>query len=158
MNRTFGFIAVIVSIAYFGNVLNIGLTYAVAWQRMETMAFMQGFETTFLLLLPTVGFTLLPGFIGIIASIYLNKENKKANRYWRIALYASLISITLTLVYHLPTNLAFMQQSYTLEEASRRLDLWVLLHWVRIGLALFASVYVIVGFQKSFSEGEKLTS
>lgn len=148
MKRTFGFIAVIGSIAYFGNVLNIGLTYAIAWQRMETMAFMQGFETTFLLLLPTVAFTLLPGFIGIIASIYLNKGNKEANKYWKFALYASLLSIALTLVYHLPTNLAFIQQSFTVEEASRRLNLWVLLHWVRIGLALIASVYVILGFQK----------
>ncbi|NRB46307.1 MAG: DUF1772 domain-containing protein [Saprospiraceae bacterium] len=151
MKRTFGFIAVIGSIAYFGNILNIGLTYAVAWQRMDTMAFMQGFETTFLLLLPTVGFTLLPGFIGIIASIYLNKGNKKASSYWKIALYASLISIALTLAYHLPTNLAFIQQSYTIEEASHRLNLWVLLHWVRIVLALIASVYVIIGFQKSFN-------
>lgn len=151
MKRTFGFIAVIGSIAYFGNVLNIGLTYAVAWQRMETMAFMQGFETTFLLLLPTVAFTLLPGFIGIIASIYLNKGNKEANKSWKIALYASLVSIALTLVYHLPTNLAFIQQSYTVEDAARSLDLWVLLHWVRIGLALIASVYVTLGFQKSFS-------
>jgi len=149
MKKTLGFIAIIGSVAYLGNIINIGLTYAIAWQRMEPMAFMQGFESTFLLLLPTVAVTLLPGLIGIIYSISLNKENKEAKKSWKIALYATLLSLLITSVYHLPTNLAFMDQSYSLAEAASRLNLWVILHWVRIALAIVASVFAIQGFQKS---------
>ena len=50
MKRVLGIIAVIGTIAYLGNIVNIGLTYAIAWQRLEPMVFMQEFETTFLLL------------------------------------------------------------------------------------------------------------
>lgn len=149
MKRTIGIIAIIGTVAYLGNIINIGLTDAIAWQRLDPMVFMQGFETSFLLLLPTVAVTLLPGLAGIIVSIIFNKENNEAKKSWRIALYATLISIFITSVYHLPTNLAFIDQSYSVTEAASKLQLWVILHWVRIALAIVASVFAIQGFQKS---------
>ena len=149
MKKTMSIIAIIGTVAYLGNIVNIGLTYAIAWQRLDPMIFMQGFETTFLLLLPTVVVTLLPGLIGIIASISLSKDNLAAKKGWKIALYATLASILITSVYHLPTNLAFIDQSYDSAEAASRLQLWVILHWVRIALAIVASVFAILGFQKS---------
>ena len=149
MKRITGIIAVIGTIAYLGNIINIGLTYAIAWQRMDPMVFMQEFETTFLLLLPTVVVTLLPGLIAIIAAISMNKDNSMAKKYWKMALYATLASILITSVYHLPTNLGFIDQQYSIAEATSRLQLWVILHWVRIVLAIIASVFAINGVQKS---------
>ena len=149
MKRTFGIIAIIGSISYLGNIINIGLTYAVAWQRLDPMVFMQEFETTFLLLLPTVVVTLLPGLVGIIVCLRLNKDSLEVKKSWRMALYATLASIAITSIYHLPTNLAFMDQSFSATEASGRLQLWVMLHWVRVVLAIVASVFAIQGFEKS---------
>ncbi|MDW3192333.1 MAG: anthrone oxygenase family protein [Cytophagales bacterium] len=153
MKRTFGVLAIIGSIAYLGNIINIGFTYAIAWQRLDPIVFMQEFETTFLLLLPTVAVTLLPGLIGIIVTITSSKENKAAQKSWKMALYATLISILITSVYHLPTNLAFMDQSYSASEAASKLQLWVTLHWVRIVLAIAASLFTIQGFQKNIESG-----
>ena len=149
MKRTFGIIAIIGSISYLGNIINIGLTYAVTWQRLDPMVFMQEFETTFLLLLPTVVVTLLPGLVGIIVCLRLNKDSLEVKKSWRMALYATLASIAITSIYHLPTNLAFMDQSFSATEASSRLQLWVMLHWVRVVLAIVASVFAIQGFEKS---------
>ena len=149
MKRVFGIVAIIGTCAYFGNITNIGLTYAIAWKRLDPIVFMQGFESTFLLLLPTVVVTLLPGTVGVIASIRLNKKNDEARKSWRLALYATLISIVITSVYHLPTNLAFIDQRYSAAKAASRLQLWVILHWVRVLLAIIASVFAIQGFQKS---------
>ena len=149
MKRTFGIIAIIGSISYLGNIINIGLTYAVTWQRLDPMVFMQEFETTFLLLLPTVVVTLLPGLVGIIVCLRLNKDSLEVKKSWRMALYATLASIAITSIYHLPTNLAFMDQSFSATEASGRLQLWVMLHWVRVVLAIVASVFAIQGFEKS---------
>lgn len=149
MKRVFGIVAIIGTVGYFGNIVNIGLTYSITWQRLDPMVFMQGFETTFLLLLPTVVVTLLPGLIGIIASIRSSKENQDAKKSWRMALYATLVSIVITSAYHLPTNLAFIDQSYDAAQATSKLQLWVALHWVRILLALIASVFAIQGFQKA---------
>ncbi len=113
--------------------------------------FMQEYETTFLLLLPTVVVTLLPGLVGIIACLRLSKENPEVKKSWRMALYATLASVAITSIYHLPTNLAFMDQSFSATEASGRLQLWVILHWVRVVLALVASVFAIQGFEKSIN-------
>ena len=66
-----------------------------------------------------------------------------------MALYTTLISILITLIYHLPTNLGFIDLSYSISEAANKLQLWVVLHWVRIVLAIIASVFAIQGFQKS---------
>ncbi|MEL7532141.1 MAG: anthrone oxygenase family protein [Bacteroidota bacterium] len=149
MKRNLALLAIIGCSAYFGNIINIGFTHAVAWQAQDPMIFMEGFGPTFLLLLPTVAFTLLPGFIGIIASIYQNKTNPAAKQKWRIALYLTLISLAITSIFHLPTNLAFMDQSYTAAEAASKLQWWVILHWVRIALALLASIYTLLAFQIS---------
>ncbi len=151
MKNALGIIGIMGTVAYLGNIINIGLTYSIAWLRMNPMEFMQGFETTFLLLLPTVTVTLLPGIIGIIASISFSKDNEEAKKNWKLALYATLISIVITSVYHLPTNLAFIDQSYSVSEVVSKLKLWVILHWVRIALAIVASVFAIQGFQKSIS-------
>ena len=137
------------TVAYLGNIINIGLTYAIAWQRLDPLVFMQEFEATFLLLLPTVFVTLLPGLIGIIISINLDKENVKAKKSWKLALYATLLSILITSVYHLPANLGFIDQRYSVSEAADKLQLWVILHWARIFLAIMASLWTIQGFQKS---------
>ena len=149
MKKTLGVLAIIGTAAYLGNIINIGLTYAIAWQRMDPIEFMQGFEATFLLLLPTVVVTLLPGLIGNIASIFLNKENPEAQKPWRMALYATLISLIITSVYHLPTNLSFIALSYDTAEAANKLQLWVILHWVRVVLAIVATLYAIQGYLKS---------
>lgn len=149
MKKTLGMIAIIGSATYLGNIINIGLTYAIAWQRLDPVQFMQEFEATFLLLLPTVAVTLLPGFIATIASLRLNKLNPAAKKNWRIALIATVASLLITSVYHLPTNLAFIDQSYTAAEASSRLNIWIILHWVRIALAAVATVYAIWGYEKS---------
>jgi hypothetical protein len=152
MKRTFEFLAIIGLAAYFGNVINIGFTYSIAWKRMDPIAFMQGFEETFLLLLPTVAVTLLPGLIGVIVSMSLTKEHPSARKAWKMALYATLLSIAITSIYHLPVNLELIAQSYTAEEVSSKLNTWVALHWVRIVLALVASIFAIQGFQKSLEE------
>ncbi|MEO0405115.1 MAG: hypothetical protein AAF193_09610 [Bacteroidota bacterium] len=149
MKKIAGIIALIGTITYLGNIINIGFTYAVSWQRMDPVAFMQGFESTFLLLLPTVAVTLLPGLIGIIISIIHNKEAVASKKHWKMALYATLISVAITSIYHLPTNLSFIDQSYTPTTATSMLQVWIILHWVRILLALVASVFAILGFAKS---------
>jgi hypothetical protein len=82
----------------------------------------------------------------------LTKEHPSARKAWKMALYATLLSIAITSIYHLPVNLELIAQSYTAEEVSSKLNTWVALHWVRIVLALVASIFAIQGFQKSLEE------
>lgn len=141
--------AIITTAAYLGFALNIGLSYGVYWSQMDPSLFMQDFAAKFPLFLPGAGLTLVPAFF---LSIYLFSKTDKGNqakRSWKIVFIALLLVNLITSVYHIPVNFGFMDQSYTSAEATSKLQVWIVLHWVRIILALVASVYAIQGFQKS---------
>lgn len=141
--------AIITTAAYLGFILNIAISYGVYWPQMDPVLFMQDFAAKFPLFLPGAGLTLVP---ALFLSIYLfvkTKGDKPSRSAWRIVLIALLLINGITSVYHIPVNFGFMDQSYTASEASSKLQLWLILHWVRVVLALVASVYAVKGFQKS---------
>jgi len=140
-------VAIITTAAYLGFGLNIGLSYGVYWQSMNPELFMQDFATKFPLFLPGAFVTLVPAFFLTLILYVKTKENKAAKKLWQIAFVALLIVNVITSVYHIPVNLKFMDASYTAAEATSKLQLWIILHWVRVILAIVASVYTILGFQ-----------
>ena len=110
---------------------------------------MQDFKVKFpLLVLPTAA-TLLPALIATLLSVVFNWSDPEARSFWLIALFGLLLTIAITLTYHLPTNFAFMDLKYSAAKATRKLQIWVLLHWVRVVMAITAAVFAILGFQKS---------
>jgi hypothetical protein len=141
--------AIITTAAYLGFGLNIGLSYGVYWPQMDPLLFMQDFAEKFPLFLPGAAVTLVP---ALFLSIYLfikTKGTKETNDAWKIVLIALALVNIITSVYHIPVNFKFMDQSYSAMEATQKLQIWVLLHWLRIILALVASLYAVKGFQKT---------
>ncbi|MFK7920336.1 MAG: hypothetical protein AB8H47_00190 [Bacteroidia bacterium] len=141
--------AIITTAAYLGFALNIGISYGVYWPQMDALLFMQDFADKFPLFLPGAGLTLVP---ALFLSLYLfvkTKADKPTKSAWKMAFIALLIVNIITSVYHIPVNFGFIDQSYTATEVASKLQIWVILHWVRIILALVASVYAVLGFQKS---------
>lgn len=140
--------SILTTAAYLGFVLNIGITYAVYWPTMEPMLFMQDFAQKFPLFLPGAFVTLVPAFV---LSIYLlvKTKDQPTKAAWKVVFVALLLVNVITSVYHIPVNFGFMEQSYTAAEATSKLHIWILLHWVRVGLALIASIYAVLGFQKA---------
>ncbi|MGF1556299.1 hypothetical protein [Paucihalobacter sp.] len=62
MKKTLPFIAIIASAAFAGNMINIGLSYAIHWQSLDPIEFMQTFKVDFPLLLGPTAITLMPAF------------------------------------------------------------------------------------------------
>jgi hypothetical protein len=150
-------IAIITTAAYLGFVLNIGISYGVYWPKMEASLFMQDFAEKFPLFLPGAFVTLVPAFFISIYMFIKTKEDQEAKKAWRLVFFALLLVNLITSFYHIPVNLKFMDQSYTATEAASRLQIWVILHWVRVILAIIASIYAVLAFQKSL-EFRKVTS
>lgn len=149
MKKILPYIAIIGIGAFAGNMINIGLSYAVHWQSLDPMVFMESFKVDFPLLLGPTTATLMPAFIATLWLVIANKQNKPARRYWLIAFGLLLIINILTAAYHLPMNLNFMELKYTPEEATSKLQGWIFFHWVRIGLAILAATSAIKAFQTS---------
>uniref|UniRef100_UPI0040497301 anthrone oxygenase family protein n=1 Tax=Flavobacterium sp. TaxID=239 RepID=UPI0040497301 len=152
MKKSLPFIAIIASAAFVGNMINIGLSYCMHWQSLDPIEFMNSFKVDFPLLLAPTSITLLPAFLATLALYFLTKENKLAKRYYLYAYLGLLLTIIQTAVYHLPMNLDFMELKYTAAEATSKLNGWVFFHWVRIIVAIIATVFAILGFQKSATQ------
>ncbi|NJL54673.1 MAG: DUF1772 domain-containing protein [Spirulinaceae cyanobacterium RM2_2_10] len=150
MKNIAAIIAIIATAAFAGNMINIGLSYASYWQSLDPIAFMQDFKAKFIpYLLPPTAATLLPALIATALSVFFNWKSPATRSLWLIALFGVLLTIVITLIYHLPTNLAFIDMKYSAAEATSKLQIWMLLHWVRVIVAIAAAVFAILGFQKS---------
>ncbi len=150
MKKILPFIAIIASAAFAGNMINIGLSYSVHWQSLEPIQFMETFKVDFPLLVGPTAATLMPALLATFSLFIIQKNNKKSRRLWGYAVLGLLLTIIQTAVYHLPMNLEFMELKFSATEATSKLKGWVFFHWVRIIVAIAASVFTILGFKKSF--------
>lgn len=129
--------------------LNIGLSYCIHWQSLDPIEFMETFKVDFPLLLGPTAATLMPAVLATLSLFLIHKNNKNVRRYWGYAFIGLLLTIIQTAVYHLPMNLEFMELKFSAPEATNKLKGWVFFHWARIIVAIAASVFAILGFQKS---------
>ena len=141
--------AVITTAAYLGLAIAIGVSFGVYWPAMEPEAFMLDFEVKFPLLLPGAGVTIFPALILTLVLFLRSPKGGAARKSWQVAFFAMLLINVITLVYHIPVNLNFMDQSYSAAQASGKLAWWVGLHWVRVALAVVASWYAVSGLRGS---------
>jgi len=143
------YISIIGIAAFVGNMIVIGLGFGLYWQSLDPMTFMEQFGLQFpYLLAPTMGI-LLPALIATIALVVNAKGRKEVRKNWIVALVGLMMACTITSVYHLPTNFGFMEMKYSAEEAISKLNLWMLLHWVRTAIVLVSAVFAIKAFQIS---------
>ena len=149
MKKALPYIAIIGTSAFIGNLLVIGLGFGMYWQTLEPMEFMRQFEIQFpLLLAPTMGI-LLPAIIATVAMVVNTKGQPTVRKNWVIALVGLMIACTITSVYHLPTNFGFMDMKYSAEVAASKLDLWIVLHWVRTVFVVVAAIFSVKAFKNS---------
>jgi hypothetical protein len=123
------YIAIIGIGAFAGNMINIGLSYGQYWTSIDPVEFMITFAVDFPLLLGPTATTLLPAFIATIAMFFLSEKGSKARRYWLYAMVGLVIINIQTVVYHLPLNLAFINQSVDPTNVGARLNTWLIFHW-----------------------------
>ncbi len=147
MKKILAYIAIIGISAFAGNMINIGLSYGIHWKGLAPLEFMESFGIDFPLLLYPTAATLLPAFIATVWVYFSSEKGTQAKRYWLIALIALLVINVQTVAYHLPLNLAFMDQSVEISKVSGKLSSWLFFHWVRVGVALIAAVFAMRGWE-----------
>lgn len=151
MKKALPYIAIIGTSAFIGNLMVIGLGFGMYWQTLDSMEFMRQFGIQFpLLLAPTMGI-LLPALIATVALVVKTKGEPDVRKNWAISLVCIMITCTITSVYHLPTNIGFMDMKYSAEVASSKLKLWLVLHWVRSVFVIIAAIFSVKAFQKQLT-------
>lgn len=149
MRRTISIITILAIGAFVGNMMNIGLSYAVLWQSLPPFDFMESFKIDFPLLLGPTAATLMPAWLGSLWLFIKSQKSSESRKNWMYAFLGLTLTIIQTSVYHLPMNLDFMALKYDAATAASKLQGWVIFHWVRIAVAITAGVYALLAFQKS---------
>lgn len=147
-NLPMSLIAIIGSGAYLGNLINMGLAHAPYWQSLDPDSFMADFAVKFPLLLTTLPVTMIASIVGVVTCLIWYRKTE-AGKSWKIAFYGIIAGFLISAIYHIPTNLAFIEGDFTSETATFRLQWWINLHWVRIAFALLTAIYTVIGFKKS---------
>jgi hypothetical protein len=149
MNKILPYITILAIGAFAGNMINIGLSYAIHWQSLDPIEFMNTFKVDFPLLLAPTSVTLLPAWLGSGWLFLKSPQKSESRKNWMYAFIGVSLTILQTSVYHLPMNLNFMELKYDVATAANKLQGWVILHWVRVAVAITAGVFAIKGLQKS---------
>ncbi len=152
MKKALPYIAIIGTSAFIGNLVVIGLGFGGYWLTLDPIEFMQQFGIQFpLLLAPTMGI-LLPALIATVAMVVTTKDQKAVRKNWIIALVGLMITCTITSVYHLPTNFGFMDMKYSAEVAASKLNMWLMLHWVRATFVMVAAIFSVRAYKNSLNQ------
>ncbi|MCB0707083.1 MAG: DUF1772 domain-containing protein [Saprospiraceae bacterium] len=149
MKKILPYITILAIGAFAGNMINIGLSYAIHWQSLDPIEFMETFKVDFPLLLGPTAATLLPAWLGSLYLFIMAPQKTESRKNWMYAFIGISITVLQTSVYHLPMNLDFMALKYDAATAAGKLQGWVIFHWIRVVVAIVAGVYALVGFQKS---------
>jgi uncharacterized membrane protein len=140
----FNILAVIGAAAFTGVMLNIGLTLGAYWKGLPPSEFLDWFSANNHLIARTIPLVALPTLVGLAGSLWLGWSEPTTRYLWLTSLGLVIGILIITFAYHLPTNSAFAAKSIPLDQVPAALNLWLLLHAVRIALGLIASVVGLI--------------
>lgn len=140
MRLAFNMLAILGAGAFAGLMLNIGLTFGAYWKSLPPGDFLDWFSSNGNLIGRTIPIVVVPTVVGILGSLWLVADQPHGRLLWGLSLAAVAALMTITVIFHLPTNAQFASKSLPLDRVGGMLDLWLLLHWVRVVLGFAAAL------------------
>jgi uncharacterized membrane protein len=144
----FNILAVCGAGVFTGALMNIGLSFGPYWQSLPPAEFLDWFSKNAHFIGRTITLSLAPALVGLVASLWLSWSDTGQRILWGAALLCIIGLLVITAIYHLPTNSQFAAKSVSPEQVPAALNTWLVLHTVRIALALIASVLGIVAVSR----------
>ncbi len=128
------------SVGFTAVMATIGMGLGRQWVQIDSLVYVDTWLNTFLFLLPCIAVTLTPAAIAVVIALRRAPSASAERRNWRIAATGLAVSVLITLVYHLPTNIRIWTGDFTSDEATTVLNQWLALHAVRTLAGLVAVV------------------
>lgn len=148
MQLLFKVLAVAGSAMFAGVMLAIGVILGGYWKGLPPADFLDWFALHSGLVLRAIPLVVVPTVAGLIGALCYDWKAPAARGLWIAASACIVVVLGLTMVYFLPSNAAFASKAVALDQVSAKLDTWLLLHNVRIALAVAASVLGIVALNR----------
>ncbi len=144
----FQILAVVGSAAFAGMMLAIALILGPYWRGLPPADFVTWFAANSGLIARAIPVVAAPTLLGLIGSIALSWGNAGA-RTFSLAAAGFIVGIgVLTVAYFFPINASFSQGAIASTEVPGRIEAWLAMHWVRVGLAFVAAVLACLAIRR----------
>jgi len=148
MRLIFNILAITGSAMFAGAMLTIGVTLGGYWRSLPAAEFLDWFSQHSHFVMRTIPLVVVPTLIGLAGSVWLGWSEATMRMLWLGASICIAAVLLLTVTWFLPTNAQFVAKSVPLDQLPGKLDTWLMIHNLRIALAVVASVLGIVAITK----------
>lgn len=144
MRLLFQILAVTGSAMFAGVMLAIGVILGGYWKSLPPAGFLDWFAQHGSLVMRAIPLVVVPTLIGLTGSLWHDWKEPASRGLWLASSACIVTILAFTMAYFVPSNAAFAGKAIALDQVPAKLDSWLLLHNIRIALALAASVLGIV--------------
>ena len=131
-----------------GTMLAIGVILGGYWMSLPPAEFLDWFAQHGELVKRAIPWVVIPTVIGLIGALWHDWRRPAARGLWLAASACILAVLGFTMGYFVPHNAAFASKTVPLDQVGTQLDAWLLMHNIRIGLALAASALGIAAINR----------
>lgn len=132
-----------------GIMAHIGFSFGAYWQSLTPTAFLEWFAAYAPFVGRTIPLFVIVSLIGLAGSLWYDWNDSWRRGLW-LSVYTCLFAIfIITFAWHLPVNSQLLSRSMPPDKVPAMLDTWLNLHWLRVALALLASILSIVAVSRS---------
>lgn len=139
MSLLFNILAVTGSAMFAGVMLAIGVILGGYWKTLPAADFLEWFSQHSGLVMRAIPTVVIPTLIGLVGALWLDWSNSASRIIWLGAAGCILAVLAITMSYFVPSNAAFAAKTIAVDEVPGKLDTWLMIHNVRIALAMAAS-------------------
>ena len=128
--------------------LAIGVILGGYWKGLPPTEFLDWFAQHSGLVKRAIPLVVVPTLIGLVGALWYDWRTPAARGLWLASAACIVAVLAFTMAYFVPSNAAFAAKAVALDHVSAKLDTWLMLHNIRIALALAASVLGIVAITR----------
>jgi hypothetical protein len=139
MSLLFNILAVTGSAVFAGVMLAIGVILGRYWKSLPPADFLVWFAEHNHLVMRAILVAVFPTLIGLAGTLWLDWSDVWARMLWLRSAGCIVLILVLSLAYYVPSNAAFAAKSIPLDQVPAKLDTWLLIHNLRMILAVAAS-------------------
>lgn len=144
----FNILAISGSTMFAGVMLAIGITLGAYWKSLPPSDFLNWFSQNGQFIMRAVSLVVGPTLIGLAGSLWLSWGETGARLLWIGSAVAIAGVLALTRLWFVPANAQFAAKALPLDQVPARLDTWITIHNLRIGLAVVASIFGILAIRR----------
>lgn len=135
----FKILAVTGAAMFAGVMLAIGVVLGGYWTSLPPAEFLDWFAKHGQLVTRAIPIVVLPTLIGFAGALWFDWSNSANRLIWLGAAGCIVVVLAMTMLWFVPSNTAFAAKAIPVDQVSGKLDTWLMIHNVRIALAVAAS-------------------